>query len=419
MYPETLPTVFAVASVSSLWRKTALRSPRLWQRISFFGECELSQHHRACVFHRLECCLQRSFPLPLIIRWEDTEIHMNLSVSCCWAKTLFGILALHSHRWQTAKLRLPFGHYAPIFPLDMPILETLVVQNTEEGETGADMGSMPSLHTLGLLSSGRFEEGLPWHQLTTIFLGGESTMNDTTLENCKDIERFYFYPSEFLSDRLGSISVASLKHLSVWCDDTIFSWSDCTMPSLESLTLDYNYAKLPEPDNVRQFLEQCPSLHLLQIHFSQLGRGRGNLEANPEPLFELFSSTTVRTLQLKVSRMCNNIHPLPSFLTVNQLKKQFPALCHIHVDVDEAMGPTRDVIIRTTFALSNEVERCHSIRDTSPALQLICLHTSPSHKLQLTGIYPTSSYLRMLSIPLELESEKNLFPVGYLRGFDC
>ncbi|KAH8818960.1 hypothetical protein DL96DRAFT_1820311 [Flagelloscypha sp. PMI_526] len=402
---QDFPTVFAVSSVSSLWRNTALRSPKLWQRIGFSGFRDLQSKHKGRAFHRVECCLRSSFPLPLMIRWEDLPIRPRDTGPCSWAKSLFEIIALHSYRWKTAKLRLSLAQYQSIFPLNMPKLETLVFGNVGMTRVDLVLGFMPSLRTLKLMDDGTYDHGLPWDQLTTISALGCGTAVDS-LKNCEHLERLYLVPGRFaFAFRvLTPISLPYLQHLSIHSEWADIPWSNLTMPALESLTMGYEYWLPPESDEFRQFLERCSRLRLIQIHLLAIESNPNSLEV--EPLFDLFSSSTACTLQLSLPRSCHNLQPLLPFLTVHHLKKQFPTLCHIHIgmmDLETSHSSSacnEDAVAHAIFSLSNEIEQYQSVSTAQSSLQMIHFHTSPSHKDQLSPIYPTSSHLRVTSTPM-------------------
>ncbi|KAH8818959.1 hypothetical protein DL96DRAFT_1820310 [Flagelloscypha sp. PMI_526] len=408
--PQVLPTVFSLASVSSLWRNTALRSPTLWQRIGFAGGCDLSPAHSTCIFHRVECCIRRSFPLPLIIRWEDFDVSRKKTEPCCWAKSLFEVVAFHSHRWQAAKLNLPFEYYKSIFPLNMPKLEALAFGNVAENPRDLKLGSMPSLRTLGLMDYGDFEIALPWDQLTTISASQCITMVDSPLKNCKRLERLYVEAGVggFAFQVPNPISLAEMWYLSICSEPADIPWSNLTMPALECLTMDHRYPFHQQPDDLHRFLERCPRLHLLQIRLCSLESNFTSLEA--EALLNPFSSPTVRTLQLTLPWPCKHIQPLLSFLTVHQLMKQFPALHHIHISLGElrlTQSPSgaEDAVVQAIFALSHDIERHYSTCNAQLPLQMVHLHTISPHDDILSQNYLTSPHLRVTSTPLEFERD--------------
>ncbi|KAH8818967.1 hypothetical protein DL96DRAFT_377021 [Flagelloscypha sp. PMI_526] len=244
-----------------------------------------------------------------------------------------------------------------------------------------------------------------------------AVMTGSPLQDCKQLERLYVRPEfdgPFTFKVLGPTSLTSLRHLSICADLGDIPWSNLTIPALESLTMDHDYPSRHQSDALHQFLERCPSLRLLQL-------GLTALESNPagsevEPLFNQFSSTTIHTLQLELSWLCQNIYPLLSLLTVHQLKKQFPGLCHIHVCIADIIDPDThigfgDAIAQATFALGNDIEQCHAVGGMPSSLQMVHLHTGSSHKHLISQVSRTSSRLRVTSTPLRFDWDgENYFP---------
>ncbi|KAH8818920.1 hypothetical protein DL96DRAFT_375652 [Flagelloscypha sp. PMI_526] len=423
IFPNIIPTVFAVASVSSMWRQTALRSPNLWRRIDFYGDEDISIDHKARVVHRVQSCLRRSFPLPLLIRWEDAApTAPEERGPSSWVKNLFEMLTLHSHRWQWVKLRLPLVYYQSLFPLNMPKLEALTVNDTEDNVPGSlSMGPMPLLRSLGLFSPNFSDIGIPWHQLTAVSALDCVGMVDLIFKNCKHLERLHIDPGPG-NPSLGApapIYLEGLRHLGVCSNPANFPWPSLTVPALEILTIDNKYLLVPQSDALRQFLERCSRLQLLQIRLFQLNRKPTSMDL--APLFETVFSTTVRILQFQLSTWNKHLISFLSRLTLHRLKKQFPALHQIHIDVTPIMSRNLcedtsigDAIIHTLLTLSNDIEQCCSNDGAPYPLQMIYLHTSSSHSE--TNI--TAPHLQVTTTRLNIDTEgENLFPIGHLWDF--
>ncbi|KAH8818919.1 hypothetical protein DL96DRAFT_375643 [Flagelloscypha sp. PMI_526] len=298
----------------------------------------------------------------------------------------------------------------------MPAIETLTLQDTGEDIPGPTLGSMPLLRTLSFRSSDLPDIGIPWNQITTIsVVETPAGLVNTILKRCIRLERLYVQLDDSSLGPVDPVLLADLRHLTICHDFENFPWSSLTTPGLESFALADNYLCLPQSDEIRQFFERCSNLHLFQIRPSILG--------NAEPFFEMFSSTTVRTLQLEVFMFSRDIQPLLSFLTLQQLKKQLPALQQVHVDITELEYPSRDdrvestgdVIIHTLLALNTDIEQHPPIYGAPSSLQMIHLHTTSFHDNLLSVMNSGASHLRVTSIPLKLNSQGQFhFPIGHL-----
>ena len=104
-YSTDYSTANTLGSVCTAWRYIAWSTPQRWNVISI----QLHSAHRASILQHIETYHSRSGALPLTIRIH-THRHENLSK---FASEMFypiiDALNLHSHRWQSLEMCIPFS----------------------------------------------------------------------------------------------------------------------------------------------------------------------------------------------------------------------------------------------------------------------------------------------------------------------
>ncbi|KAH8818923.1 hypothetical protein DL96DRAFT_375680 [Flagelloscypha sp. PMI_526] len=332
-YSDAYPVVHAIARVSSLWRNIAHHTPRLWQRIVFSRWRLAPRADHSCASFRLRSWLRRSFPLPLIIQWEDLYSEPDQSVP--WGMPLFDSLTAHSFRWQTAKLQIRFPRYNSSFPLALPKLENLYFYGLGDDSIPA-LGSMPLLRNLALVGSDTASATtFPWQQLTSLGIFRTNNIPYAVIQSCCTLERLYVDTTGAPFDVEQVVELPSLRHFSLLSPLGEGPLGFLNLTNLDSMTINYDHADLPSVQESTVFFERSSNLRILQINIHQL------YSQTFTPLFSIFRSRSVRVLKLKLdvwvlSTDRATLSVLLPQLTPSHIMEQFPTLEEIHIDITSA-----------------------------------------------------------------------------------
>ncbi|KAH8824786.1 hypothetical protein DL96DRAFT_1817435 [Flagelloscypha sp. PMI_526] len=411
-HSDAYPGVLAIVRVCSRWRATAIHTPSLWQRIRFRGWKKAAKTDISCASFRLRAWLRRSFPLPLTVDWNhedfshffhdashssDDSHHSDQSAS--WTMSLFESLAAHSTRWQAAKLRIPFPEYSSSFPLALPNLQHIHLNNIGDGPI-PNLGSMPLLRNLALSGLEVSEEAFPWQQLTSLRIFNDTGIARQAIQACRSLERLYIdmvgYVAPFDIDQVTNFS--SLRHLSIRYPLELVPFAFLNLSALDSIAVFFTDDDLPQEQVSVEFFERCSNLSILQINFDEV-------ESPNDTLFTtIFRSSTVRTLKLKLTRVLGLdgriISRVLRCLTINHLTEAFSALEEVHIDVISAWADDHALPIESVaFAAL----RLASPDAQQPSLRSVCLHIPETLIEPLSHVLGSSSRLRVSSTPLDFD----------------
>ncbi|KAH8818921.1 hypothetical protein DL96DRAFT_375654 [Flagelloscypha sp. PMI_526] len=417
-YSDAYPVVHSIARVCSLWRATAIHTPRLWQRIIFSGWRKSTEIDFPCASFRLRSWLRRSFPLPLTIHWNDDDpghsdddsIHSDDASNSDndstrsdepgpWTMRLFDSLVAHSARWHAVTLWIPFPRYCSYFPIFLPNLKDLHLYNTGDDPIPV-LGSMPLLRNLAISGGDVSEGAFPWQQLTTLRIFNDIGIPTQAIQACRTLESLYVdmddYVPPFVIDH--ATTLPSLRHLSIFFPLELMPLTFLDLTVLESMSVNLQYNDLPPDHQLAEFLERCSNLTTLQIKLNGLG-------SHNYPRFSSnFHSRTVRVLKLRlVEVLCLGRRALSDLLklfTASRLTEQFSALEEIHIDctcdLEGDYARSIETVAFTALGLASSDAQGLSLRS-------IWLHIPPTLVEPLSYALSSCPKLHVSSTPLDFD----------------
>ncbi|KAH8818922.1 hypothetical protein DL96DRAFT_375661 [Flagelloscypha sp. PMI_526] len=395
-YSDAYPVVHAIARVCSLWRNIAIHAPRLWQRIVFSRWHKARKTDFACASFRLQSWLRRSFPLPLIIDWCDSEAECYQLES--WSNSLFNSLSAHSSRWQAVRLEITLPRYNACFPLALPRLKDLSLCCFGGGSVPT-LGSMPLLRNLALDAYSTVDErAFPWQQLTTLRIFNDTGIPRQAIQACCALERLYVYMGGIGSpfDIDQATELPSLRHFSVLNLLQQLPLGLLNLSLLESMTVAFEHYDIPSIRALAVFFERASSLQTLEINIYEFN---SYIHA---PLLSFIRSRSVRVLKLKLSKFLLDRHNLSSLLpllTPRYMMEQFSALEEIHIDVMSAEEKVHDLLIESIVLATLDLVPPDA---QEPSLKSVWLHIPASFIEPLSHAF-RSSKLQVSSTPLDFD----------------
>ena len=281
-------TVGTLTLVCSAWKNIAWSTPQLWNVFAI----GLRSHQDASILHLTETYLKRSGALPLAIRiYMQEKEDLSQFPSAAFYPT-FDSLNVHSHRWHTLALHIPFSltsrlHGCP--SSEAPRLQSLILRTI-----GRPSGPRSSLgfgspnaqfRPSTVEMSGLYLKAvqIDWSHTTHV------DVLSLSIDECLELLRLAPILQEFEiksiidGDTSSEAHSLPLTHYSLKKWDLHFKPStsilcDClTLPKLESLTI---HGKGPYP-SVEHLLQRssCP------LSYFALGNAGGGDDLGLIPLF--------------------------------------------------------------------------------------------------------------------------------------